>query len=130
MRHVIWVLVAVGLSGCVSPAVEGRRDFQAYCVSCHGDSGTGNGLAASGLARKPADLTTLSQRNDGKFPAVYVMSTIDGYSRRIHGDMTMPEFGPLLEEGKLVMLQTEPGIFIPTPERLVALAANIETLQK
>jgi hypothetical protein len=58
------------------------------------------------------------------------MGTIDGYSRRLHGNMTMPEFGPMLQAGDLVLLETGPGVFTPTPERLIALATYIETLQK
>lgn len=130
MRTLTCLALATGLAGCVQPAEVGRRDFQQFCVSCHGEDGTGNGWAAQHLPRAPSDLTTLSRRNGGEFPALSVMGTIDGYSRRLHGDLTMPEFGPLLEEGDLVMLQTGPDVFTPTPERLVALAAYIETLQK
>lgn len=130
MRLGTLLILTAGLAGCVTPAEVGRRDYQQYCVSCHGDTATGNGWAAGQLSRKPADLTILSRNNNGVFPTVAVIDTIDGYTRRLHSNMTMPEFGPVLQAGDLVRLETGPGVFTPTPTRLVALAAYIETLQK
>jgi len=46
------------------------------------------------------------------------------------GDLVMPEFGPALQEGRLVMVETGPGVTTPTPERLYALARYLETLQE
>ncbi len=34
----------------------GQRLYEAHCAACHGPQGTGDGPAAVGLARKPADL--------------------------------------------------------------------------
>lgn len=34
---------------------EGEKVFKTYCVSCHGNSGKGDGPAAAGLNPKPAD---------------------------------------------------------------------------
>lgn len=130
MKNTILLLLACGVTGCVAPIEVGRRDFQEFCVACHGDTGAGNGWAAEHLEKRPADLTTISKRNNGEFPTIAVMGTIDGYSRRLHGNMTMPEFGPMLQAGDLVLLETGPGVFTPTPERLIALASYIETLQK
>lgn len=46
----------------VSPATEeqltqGKEIFMKYCVSCHGESGKGDGQAATALQPKPADFT-------------------------------------------------------------------------
>lgn len=35
----------------------GRAIYATYCVSCHGESGRGDGPSAAGFATKPADLT-------------------------------------------------------------------------
>ena len=109
----------------------GKSDYDRFCVACHGADGTGDALATEALGVAPADLTTLSARNGGTFPLVRVMSHIDGYTRRVEdGDLVMPEFGPALQAGDLVMVETEPGVMTPTPERLLALARYLETLQR
>ena len=59
-----------------------------------------------------------------------VMSVIDGYTRRTAGNVTMPEFGADLQAGDLVLVDTGDGIVTPTPERLVALAEYLESVQR
>lgn len=121
------LLAAAGLAGCVAdaPVSMGRADYARFCAVCHGPSGQGDGVAGA------ADLTTLSARNGGVFPLVQVMSHIDGYTRRAEGEaMVMPEFGPVIQAGRLVRVETEPGVMTPTPERLYALARYLETLQR
>ena len=121
-----------GIVACTRPIdqVTGRAIYQDYCVACHGDSGKGDGPAAAGLSKKPADLTAIAARNGGTFPMVKVMSTIDGYTRRDDRGSKMPEMGPFLQEGPVVMVDTGQGVSTPTPERLVALAEYLRSLQK
>lgn len=117
------------LAGCVSPGrTTGRADYAQFCAGCHGVSGKGDGPAAAGLAVRPPDLTGLSTRNGGTYPLAYVMTVIDGYTRRDQHGSLMPGFGPLLE-GRMVLVDTGDGIPTPTPERLVALAEYLESLQ-
>jgi len=124
------LVAGIFLFSCARPEVTGRAIYRDFCVSCHGESGKGDGPAVAGLDAPPPDLTTLSARNNGMFPRNYVISTIDGYTRRASGgELVMPEFGTFLQAGQLVLLDTGDGIRTPTPERLVALAAYIETLQ-
>ncbi len=111
----------------LTPA-EGAALFAQYCAGCHGVSGRGDGPAAAGLSPRPANLTTLARRNGGTFPRLAVLGKVYGYSgvgRAATG--AMPEFGALLE-GRSVVVETEPGIFTPTPERLVALVEHVERL--
>jgi len=125
--------LGLALAACTpeAPVSMGKSDYDRFCVACHGADGTGDGPAAEALGVAPADLTTLSARNGGAFPLVEVMSHIDGYTRRVeNGDLVMPEFGPALQEGRLVMVETGPGVTTPTPERLYALARYLETLQE
>lgn len=129
----IAVLAMMGLAtACTQPATksDGAALYSEFCASCHGVSGKGDGPAAKGLARAPADLTTLSARNGGTFPLMYVMSTIDGYSRAKTGHLTMPEFGVMLEDQPMVLVDAGDGIPTPTPEPLVAMAEYLITLQK
>lgn len=130
MRTLSILAMTAALAGCVeSEVVTGRRDFQAMCASCHGDAGRGDGPLAGGLEAAPSDLTTISARNGGVFPFTDVMGQIDGYGRGQHYTGAMPEFWPVME-GDLVVVETDPGIMTPTPKRLVALAAYIESIQE
>jgi hypothetical protein len=74
------------------------------------------------------DLTTLSQRHGGKFPARHVMSTIDGYAKGSHRS-PMPEFGAFLESEMEVWVD-EKGVQTPTPAALVRLAEYLESVQR
>lgn len=78
-----------------SPA-SGREMFKAYCAACHGKDAKGGGPAAVELKTPPADLTTLSTRHDGKFPADYVSNVLrNGTKAPAHGSSEMPVWGPL-----------------------------------
>jgi mono/diheme cytochrome c family protein len=125
--------VLVVLAGCGSSdggsvtGASGKDLFVDYCVGCHGASGKGDGPDAAGVGVPVADLTTLSARNGGEFPYVRVMGQIYGYSLGTGPTGPMPEFGPLLE-GETVLIETEPGVMTPTPERLVRLAEYVRSL--
>jgi mono/diheme cytochrome c family protein len=132
-RTAIGVITVTGLwvAACQSVPVTrldvARQDFADHCASCHGADARGDGPAAAGLNVPPSDLTRISARNGGSFPLVEVMSQIDGYTR---GPSAMPEFGGLLLEDEMVMVETSPGVQTPTPERLVLMARYLETLQR
>ncbi|MCX7890589.1 MAG: cytochrome c [Rhodobacteraceae bacterium] len=118
------------LAGCTpaEPEPTGRALFAQFCAGCHGSGGRGDGPAAAGLARRPADLTGIAARNGGSFPMARVMSTIDGYTRRGDGSV-MPELGAVLGEGPVVLVDTGDGIATPAPARLVALAEYLRGIQ-
>lgn len=68
--------------------------FRAYCSVCHGRGGQGDGPAASALKKLPADLTQLSRKNYGKFPAYHVANVIQGADvTAAHGSRDMPIWG-------------------------------------
>lgn len=130
-RIVLAGLAVLALAGCVSaPEVSGRADFRDYCAACHGPGGQGGGPGAAALAVAPPDLTRIAARNGGVFPRTRVMSVIDGYTRRDQHGSLMPEMGPLIEEGDLVLVPGASGAMTPTPARLVALADYLEALQQ
>ena len=120
---------ALLLVACASDVEVGRASYDELCAGCHGVAGKGDGLATGSLEGTPADLTAIAARNGGVFPRVEVMAKIDGYARGEPHFGAMPAFWPLLE-GRLVPVETEPDIFTPTPEPLVALAAYIESIQE
>lgn len=121
-------VAAVVVAACTRPVPTVEADYQEFCAVCHGPTGKGDGPAAAELARKPADLTTLSKRNKGVFPMTRVMSQIDGYTRA-PASTAMPEFGPLMD-GATEMVDLGDGVLTPTPERLVRLATYVQSLQQ
>jgi len=71
----------------------GASAFRAYCASCHGVSGRGDGPAAAEMRHVPPDLTKFSTRNGGVFPSVRLSRIIDGRDVASHGDREMPVWG-------------------------------------
>lgn len=107
MRRVAGGWSAVGFVGAAAFCVAsvafaqsekdfGKAEYAAKCASCHGLSGKGDGpLSRTGeLTRRPSDLTTLSKRNGGVFPAQRVYEIIDGRTEvGAHGLRDMPVWG-------------------------------------
>jgi mono/diheme cytochrome c family protein len=84
-----------------SRPVDGPGIFLTNCASCHGVEGHGDGPAAKALKRAVPDLTRLSQRSDGKFPAVHVRNTILFGNDNLfpaHVSKGMPIWGPIFHE--------------------------------
>jgi mono/diheme cytochrome c family protein len=74
---------------------SGKDMYLAYCASCHGTEGKGNGPAASAMNVPPTDLTQLAANNAGKFPEGRVVQTIKGnLVTPSHGSQAMPVWGP------------------------------------
>ncbi len=81
--------------------VDGASVFRNYCAACHGPGGRGNGPVSKALKRKVPDLTKLSQRNGGVFPAIHVRTTIMSGSDDLlpaHGSKQMPIWGPIFHD--------------------------------
>jgi mono/diheme cytochrome c family protein len=80
-------------------AALGAEAFRSYCQSCHGPNADGTGPLAEHLTPKPADLTGISQRNDGVFPADKVFAAISGgRSIKSHRKSEMPEWTRALKK--------------------------------
>lgn len=58
------------LKGNTKAIKEGKSLFTTYCVSCHGNKGEGNGVAAASLTPKPKNLTA-KQVQDQTDGAIY-----------------------------------------------------------
>jgi mono/diheme cytochrome c family protein len=104
-------------------AASGKQMFEAYCASCHGTSGKGDGPAAGALKSAPADLTALSKKNGGKFPADRVTSILRGQATvTAHGNRDMPVWGP-------VFWQMSQGHEAEFHQRVANLTRYLESLQ-
>ena len=78
--------------------VDGASIFRNYCAACHGLDGRGNGPVSKALKPAVPDLTRLSQRNRGAFPAIHVRTTIMFGADELllaHGSREMPIWGPI-----------------------------------
>jgi mono/diheme cytochrome c family protein len=90
------LVLASGVTLAAGEASEMQReDFFAYCASCHGPSGHGDGPVAVELKKRPVDLTQLAKNNNGNFPYARVRAVIDGRGQvlGIHGPADMPVWG-------------------------------------
>ena len=77
----------------------GQAIFEERCASCHGTAGRGDGPAAAALKSRPADLTEIANKNEGRFPRAKVSAWIDGEtSIPAHGSREMPVWGRVLRE--------------------------------
>lgn len=104
-----------------SPAA-GPEMFKTYCAACHGTDGKGSGPAAVALTKQPADLTQLSKKNHGKFPALRVRNIILGDDiMASHGSRDMPVWGVVFRSL---------GDDLDTQMRLRNLTAYLESLQQ
>jgi cytochrome c553 len=79
------------------PANSGQQMYTAYCATCHGATGTGNGPAVPALRERPTDLTMLSARSSGEFPGIYVKNVLTLVEpQRSNGSSHMPNWCPAL----------------------------------
>lgn len=75
---------------------SGSEMYVAYCASCHGLKGLGDGPVATDLKVAVPDLTTLAKHNKGVFPDARVAQIIRGeVGARTHGALDMPVWGPV-----------------------------------
>ena len=85
-------------SGRLIESVQGPELYRAYCASCHGPEGRGDGPAASSLKNVP-DLTRIAARNGGVFPSALVQHIIAGDNQiAAHGSRQMPVWGPIFQQ--------------------------------
>jgi mono/diheme cytochrome c family protein len=76
---------------------SGQEMYTTYCAVCHGRDGKGMGPAATALKTPPPDLTMLSKKNGGKFPADHVASVLRfGTTEPAHGSAEMPIWADLM----------------------------------
>ena len=106
---------------------NGQKLFKDRCASCHGADATGNGPAASGMSPSPANLTEISKRAGGTFPAARISEVITyGGNVAAHGTGPMPIWGKVFSveggRGKIGAATSRRNV--------IALKRYLETIQK
>ncbi len=110
-------------------ADRGHLLYAIHCASCHGARGHGDGSMTRYLNVKPADLTRLSERNAGVFPAERVRRTIDGRDEVPgHGSRDMPVWGATFR-AMGDMGQSSDELEQEIASRIELLVAHLERLQ-
>jgi mono/diheme cytochrome c family protein len=103
---------------------SGQEMYKQFCAACHGADAKGDGPAASNLKTRPADLTTLAKRHDGKFPYDYVSTMLRfGPGVPAHGSSNMPTWGPIFS---IIEKSNEKAV----QERVKRLSAYLVSLQE
>jgi mono/diheme cytochrome c family protein len=103
-------------------SLDGADLYRAYCASCHGKNGKGDGPVAPALKATMPDLTVIAKNNGGNFPAARVRRIIIGEGMiASHGSREMPVWGPIFHQ---VEEDVDRG-----PVRLENLVKYLESLQ-
>jgi len=77
-------------------ANSGKEMYEAYCATCHGKDGRGQGPAAAALKIPPTDLTVLARQHAGKFPSIKDYRALAGVAGiAADGSKEMPIGGPI-----------------------------------
>jgi len=106
---------------------SGPEMYATYCAACHGAKATGNGPAAQAMKIPPPDLTTLSQKNGGVFPADHVRTVLEfGVMTPAHGSSDMPVWGDLLR----TLHSTSPNTDMVVNQRIHNLTSYLKQIQK
>jgi mono/diheme cytochrome c family protein len=68
---------------------SGKKQYNTFCVSCHGEKGKGNGVAASALDTRPADHSS---------PSVQLQTDGALYWEITNGKSPMPSYKTLMTD--------------------------------
>lgn len=72
----------------------GENEYRSSCAACHGENARGTGPVAQVLSTKPPNLTQITKKFNGQFPAEHIYKVIDGREMiNPHGDKQMPIWG-------------------------------------
>ena len=110
------------------PAASGGETmYRDYCGSCHGWDAKGNGPLVAVLTVHPSDLTQLTKKNNGVFPALRLAKIIDG--REVvkgHGSAEMPVWGRQFTRQEKGTMGTEKAAVSGRIQTLIAYLNSIQ----
>jgi hypothetical protein len=123
-------------AGSKGDVAAGKALYHQSCSACHGVDGKGVPASIGGIydpqsiepARRvrPADLTMLSEENQGKFPADRVRNAIFNKDKiPSHGTPEMPAWGDVF-----YLLKSQPKVLEKRIRDLTAYIESIQTTKK
>lgn len=116
-------------AGAATAQDTGEALYMDACATCHGAAGMGAGPLAEYMTVDVPNLTQLSARNDGVFPMLDVIQTIDGRTGiRGHGS-EMPVWGRQFKAETL----EQAGIYgseVYARGKILSLAYYLESIQE
>ena len=133
--HSVSATTVVTTPALTSPELaKAADDFNTYCSVCHGRDAKGSGPVAKELKTPPADLTRISARSGGAFPADAVFKTIEGLDMPLaHGTSEMPIWGALFVRqavGEGVLIEDAKTAARVATDRIKRLVRYLETIQE
>ena len=134
-RKFVTSACALGLAALAltTPALAdegGKDEYMTYCASCHGTDAIGNGPMAEFMTVRVPDLTILAQANDGVFPFLDVMHSIDGRSGVMSHGSEMPVWGDRFTADSTTGMVGEYSAIFAARGRVVSLVYYLESIQK
>jgi len=127
-QHGVGILAAMALSGAAIADETGQEEYMSSCASCHGEAADGTGPLADLMTVDVPPLTNLSAQNDGDFPMLAVIQTIDGRQGIKGHGYPMPVWG------KRFQADTEEagpyGREVLVRGRILSLALYLESIQQ
>ncbi|PXW68957.1 cytochrome c [Loktanella sp. PT4BL] len=132
MKHsktaVIFAFAALLHPGLAMADDIGQAEYMNTCATCHGASGEGDGPFVELMSVPVPALTGLSAANDGKFPMLDVIYTIDGrQGTRGHG-FPMPVWGARFKSETGVDSDMSSEMLVRA--RILSLALYLESIQQ
>ena len=125
------VFAGAAVSGAPSQERPPREDYnsgaflyRAFCATCHGEAGKGDGPVADIADRRPSDLTVLARRHGGTYPRDQVRAVL-GNTPPVPGHEP-----PAMPNWRNVLRKTEGDDERVIRKRLEALVDHVATLQQ
>jgi mono/diheme cytochrome c family protein len=103
---------------------SGAYLYRAFCATCHGETGKGDGPIADIADRRPSDLTVLARNHGGTYPRDRVIRILENVEPLPGHDP------PAMPNWRNVLRKTEGDNDRVIRQRLEALVAHVATLQQ
>lgn len=125
----IATILAATTFGAMAEQGLGESEYMQICANCHGQTGQGDGPLAGLLTAEVPALTGLAAANDGTFPFLDTLMTIDGRTGvRGHGG-NMPIWGDRFER-EATDVAGPYGAEAMARGRLLSLVYYLESIQQ
>ena len=126
--NAICAAAAILVGGTAAAEDTGKAEYMNSCASCHGEAADGTGPLADLMTVPVPPLTNLAEMNDGEFPMLRVIQTIDGRQGIKGHGYPMPVWGKRFQSG---MVDAGPyGAETIVRGRILSLALYLESIQQ